>query len=116
MRGIRVITSKLRNVLNDPLLLGQVIKTANNNQLKTVKVLKMQLNNSLKMYFNKSIEINCTDTTNVSKNGDVVLIKRIEPLVKPFESYEVKEVIFKAGLTVDPVTNEKINKTALEAI
>jgi hypothetical protein len=116
MRGIKILTRKLKGVLTDPMLLGQVVKTSNNEPLKTVKVLKMQLNKSLKMYFNKSYEIKCTDGENLSKQGDIVLIKLIEPQVRPFENYKIQEVVFKVGDTIDPITKEKMNQTSLEAI
>ena len=115
MRGIFILKKSLKNVFDMPIALGQVIETAQNDNSKMVKVMKMHLSKAVMMYFNKSIELKCLDENNISKNGDIVIIQRFLKPKKPFENYFVKSIFYKAGNTVDPFTKEKINSTTLKA-
>ncbi len=111
MRGVEIIRRRIRNILDiGPIVVGQVIKS--DNASRTVKVVKMELNPKYYMYFNKSLEVFCTDKTNQSKNGDIVLIKKIEKPEKIFERYAVHEVLYKIGTTIDPFENDKVSNSA----
>lgn len=114
MRGIRILKRTLRNVLNDPLLIGQVIKVDANSEFKKVKIIKMALDSYLNMFFNKSIQMECYDPKNMGKRGDIVLLKRFDNIKKAtLVRYEINEILHPVGSTVDPITGEKMNQTTL---
>lgn len=116
MRGINILTRRLKNVIYNQILIGQVIRAEENEKFKIVKVMQMELSKKFHMYFNKSREFKCRDTNLISKTGDLVMLKRISPKEKPFDDYEVGEIVFKGSETVDPFTKEIINNSTLNPI
>jgi ribosomal protein S17 len=116
MRGLMIVSRKVKNVLYNQIMIGQVIRSVDNEQSKIVKVMQMELSEKYHMYFNKSTELKCRDPKLISKNGDIVMLRRISPTIRPFEHYEVNEIVFKGGITVDPFTKERINQSTLNPV
>jgi hypothetical protein len=106
MRGVIILRKRLRKLVDvGQIALGHVTKTSDGN-VKTVKVINMELDNKYLMYFNRSIMVNCEDKRNISKNGDIVLIQRLETPTHLFRKYNVEEVIHKLGEQSDPFAND----------
>ncbi len=102
-RGIRVLTQKAQELLPYTLAVGQVISVPDATT-REVKVLKMEMNDYLKMYFNKSFQLTSVDEKNQSQLGDIVLIKKLlEPPTKT-KLFGVDKVLFATRNIVDPIT------------
>ena len=109
LRGIQVLTSKkVMNMLPFQLAVGQITKAIDGNT-REVKVLKMELNDYLKMYFNKSYEFQSVDYSGESKKGDIVLVQRMENPPTQTKLFEVQKILFKIDDIVDPVTGKKVS-------
>jgi hypothetical protein len=110
MRGVQIINRRLRHLINvGEIAIGQVTKT--DGTCKTVKVIQMKLDEKFNMYFNKSTSLFCRDDKAVSKNGDIVLIKKLEQQKNIFQNYAIEEVVHKLGERVDPFANNSYLNT-----
>lgn len=101
-------------------LMGFVIRstTMGLDQLpvRSVRVRRQTFNTYLKMYFSKDIEYWVWDKHNSSKLGDTVLITPLREIEKPSVRihHEIKNIIFKHGYQIDPVTKKRIFHNVLE--
>ena len=108
MKGIHIMRRKEINSLPFQIAVGQVTQLMD-KQTREVKVLKMEMNDYLKMYFNKSFLIKSVDTGLESKKGDIVLIRKLaKPLVRDQE-FSVDKVLFRIDDITDPITGKKIS-------
>jgi hypothetical protein len=109
--GIQLLTRKPRKVLPFQMAVGQV-QESKSDTIREVKVLQMEMNNYLKMYFNKSYMFDTIDERSGSKKGDIVLVKKIKNPVSQTMLYEVEKVLFKIDDIVDPVTGKRATETS----
>ena len=109
--GIQLLTKKPRNKLDFDLLVGQVQETLDASS-RQVKVLRMELNDYLKMYFNKSYLFESIDQENGSKKGDIVLVKRLKNPPSQTKLYGIEKILFKIDDIVDPITGKKANENS----
>jgi hypothetical protein len=109
--GIQLLTRKPRNKLEFELVVGQVqeILDATTRQ---VKVLRMELNDYLKMYFNKSYLFETIDQNHGSIKGDIVLVKRLKHPPSQTKLYGIEKILFKIDDIVDPITGKKANENS----
>ena len=110
-RGIQLLTRKPRKVLPFQMAVGQV-QESKSDTIREVKVLQMEMNNYLKMYFNKSYLFDTNDESSSSKKGDIVLVKKIKNPVSQTMLYEIEKVLFKIDDIVDPVTGKRATETS----
>ena len=51
------------------------------------------------------------DKDNACRVGDIVLLSQLPEAVNRFSSYEVKEIVYKVGEVVDPVSGRRCRGT-----
>lgn len=76
---------------------------------REVKVIKMEMNDYLKMYFNKSYVFNSVDYNSTSKKGDIVLLRRLENPPSQTKLFGVERILFQIDNIVDPITGKSVN-------
>jgi hypothetical protein len=97
------------NLIPFPIAVGQVTNEIDMSS-REVKVLKMEMNDYLKMYFNKSYLFNSVDMNSVkSKKGDIVLIRKLEQPESQDKMYKIEKILFKLDDLRDPITGKKVN-------
>jgi len=109
VKGIDVLTKQSRKVLPFQVAVGQVTESVDSNT-RQVKVLKMEMNDYLKMYFNKSFMTLTLDENGESKKGDIVLIRK---LVKPptqTKLFGIHKILFDVDNLVDPITGQRVSE------
>lgn len=105
---------------DETLFLGRVIRFSrlgvNQWPLRLVRVQRNQFNVYLLKYFSSSMDYWALDANEVSKLGDVVLIKKIpdesSPSVKVL--HEINKIVFEHGNLRDPVTKKRIMQRELQ--
>lgn len=107
-RGIKILTQKAKEVLPYSLAVGQVTQI-HDESTREVKVLKMEINDYLKMYFNKSYQLLSVDEKNSSKVGDIVLVKKLDNPPTNTKLFEIEKILFKIDNIVDPITGRSNN-------
>jgi hypothetical protein len=107
LKVVQFLGKKSEQLIPFPIAIGQVTQSIDGNT-RQVKVINMELDNYLKMYFNKSFEFETQDTSNLSKKGDIVLIRRMKNPPTSAKLYNVEKVLFKIDDIVDPVTGKKV--------
>ena len=108
LKGINLFKQKPFILLPFPIAVGQVTKSIDGNT-RQVKVIKMVLNDYLKMYFNKSYVFDSVDSAGESNNGDIVLIRRFSKPPTQTKLYNIEKILFKIDDIVDPITGMKIS-------
>lgn len=108
--GIKILTRKPRNQLPFQLVVGQIQENVDATTRK-VKVLQMELNDYLKMYFNKSYVFDIMDQNHDSNKGDIVLVKRLKNPPSQTKLFAIEKILFKVDNIVDPVTGKKASET-----
>jgi hypothetical protein len=106
MKGISVLRRKEVNKLPYEMAVGQITKLLDANT-REVKVLQMEMNDYLKMYFNKSYLVKTVDESAASQKGDIVLVRKLTKTTSLDKEYGVEKVLFKIGEIVDPITGKK---------
>ncbi|XP_064599280.1 small ribosomal subunit protein uS17m-like [Liolophura sinensis] len=76
-----------------------------------VRVIKMMLDQYLLMYFNKRKDYWALEKDVKCNIGDFVLIEELDERVSPRTRFELKEIVFKLGAVVDPVTGRRCRGT-----
>lgn len=113
MKGI-VVRTRQANTIPYELAVGQVTKVVD-AATRQVKVIQMELNDYLKMYFNKSHTFNSTDNEKSTKKGDIVLLRRLDTLTKTDASaFKIEKVLFKIDNLVDPITGKSVDHDHVE--
>ena len=102
-RGIRVLAQKTQELLPYTLAVGQVT-AAPDATTREVKVLKMEMNDYLKMYFNRSYQFTSVDEKSQSQLGDIVLIKKLLDPPTKTKLFGVDKILFSTRNIVDPIT------------
>ena len=109
LRGIQYVRRMETNLIPFPIAVGQVTNEIDMSS-REVKVLKMEMNDYLKMYFNKSYLFNSVDMNSVkSKKGDIVLIRKLEQPESQDKMYKIEKILFKLDDLRDPITGKKVN-------
>ncbi|ELT96882.1 hypothetical protein CAPTEDRAFT_40056, partial [Capitella teleta] len=72
-----------------------------------VRVMKMELDPYLNMYFNKAKDFWCQDPSKQSKMHDIVLIKPLEEPMTATVHHYIHEPVFPLGNIRDPVTGRR---------
>jgi ribosomal protein S17 len=105
---VKYVADKSLNLFPYQMAIGQVTarKDATTRQ---VKVIDMELNEYLKMYFNKSYELDTYDANDATRKGDIVLINRSLKPVSTSKPYIIEKVLFKVDDIIDPVTGRKFS-------
>lgn len=103
MKGIEILRRSNKNVIPYSLAVAQIISSPDTNT-REVKVIKMEQNEYLKMYFNKSFKFLTEDEANKTKVGDIVLIKKLANPQSQDKLYGVEKVLFQVDNIVDPMT------------
>jgi hypothetical protein len=109
--GIQLLTRKPRNILQFDLVVGQVQENLDATT-RQVKVLRMELNDYLKMYFNKSYLFETIDMEHGSKKGDIVLVRRLKNPPSQTKLYGIEKILFKIDEIIDPITGKKANENS----
>ncbi len=107
MKMVKFLGNKSEQLIPFPIAIGQVTRLVDSNT-RQVKVINMELDNYLKMYFNKSFEFESLDASDASKKGDIVLIRRMKNPPTSTKLYNIEQVLFKIEDIVDPVTGKKV--------
>jgi small subunit ribosomal protein S17 len=107
-KGIFLATTKAESAAPFLLAVGQVINKPDQTS-RQVKVIKMEMDDYLKMYFNKSYEIMSVDNKNESRVGDIVLIHKLKNPKSPLKAFEIEKVLFKIDDIIDPITGKKLS-------
>jgi len=109
LRGIQYVRRLETNLIPFPIAVGQVTNEIDVSS-RQVKVLKMEMNDYLKMYFNKSYLFNSVDTNSIkSKKGDIVLIRKLDQPESQDKMYKIEKILFKLDDLRDPITGKKVN-------
>ena len=108
LRGIRLFQGKPPNLLPFQVAVGEVVQAVDHDA-KEVKVIRMELDEYLKMYFNKPYTVMTLDTKNLTKKGDIVLIKKLEKPPTLLKRFEIAEVLYKIDDIVDPITGKSVD-------
>ena len=108
LKGIRLFQGKPPNLLPFQVAVGEVVQAVGHDA-KEVKVTRMELDEYLKMYFNKPYSVVTLDTKNQTKKGDIVLIKKLEKPPSLLKRFEIAEVLYKIDNIVDPITGKSVN-------
>jgi hypothetical protein len=109
LRGIQYLRRTETNLIPFPIAVGQVTNEIDVSS-REVKVLKMEMNDYLKMYFNKSYLFNSVDTNDIkSKKGDIVLIRKLDQPESQDKMYKIEKILFKLDDLRDPITGKKVN-------
>lgn len=103
LKGIEILRRSNKNVIPYSLAVAQIIGSPDTNT-REVKVIKMEQNEYLKMYFNKSFKFLTEDEGNKTKVGDIVLIKKLASPQSQDKLYGVEKVLFQVDNIVDPMT------------
>lgn len=85
---------------------GQVVRKVDEST-REIKVLQMELDSYLKMYFNKSYVFQSVDASGSSSKGDIVLVKHLKNPPSQDKLYGVEKILFKIDDIVDPVTGKR---------
>jgi small subunit ribosomal protein S17 len=108
MKGIQIVKRKQLNLMPFQLAVGQVTQLIDTNT-REVKVIKMELDEYLKMYFNKYFTLKSIDTNSNSKKGDIVLVRKLERPPAKDKEFGVETVLFRVDEIVDPITGKKVS-------
>lgn len=103
LKGLRVLTRTNRNVLPYSIAVGQVTAIPEKTT-REVKALKMEQNQYLNMYFNKSFKFLSVDETSETKIGDVVLVKKLTNPPTMEKLFGIEKILFKVDNITDPMT------------
>lgn len=103
LKGIEILRRSNKNVIPYSLAVAQIIGSPDTNT-REVKVIKMEQNEYLKMYFNKSFKFLTEDEGKNTKVGDIVLIKKLTNPQSQDKLYGVEKVLFQVDNIVDPMT------------
>ena len=103
LKGIEILRRSNKNVIPFSLAVAQIIGSPDTNT-REVKVIKMEQNEYLKMYFNKSFKFLTEDEGNKTKVGDIVLIKKLANPQSQEKLYGVEKILFQVDNIVDPMT------------
>ncbi|XP_019866927.1 28S ribosomal protein S17, mitochondrial [Aethina tumida] len=96
----------LRSVTKAHILLGQCVPCLKENTSK-FKVKRLELDKNLLMYFKKDEFIYAHDPDKKCKTGDIVLIEQLQEKKTRLVTHAVKEIVYKFGDIVDPLTGKK---------
>lgn len=89
------------------LLLGKCVPSVKENAVK-IAVSRMELDTYLTIYFTKVDYLYAHDPDKKCKTGDIVLIEQLPQKLTTLITHKVKEVIYKMGDVVDPLTGKKV--------
>ncbi|XP_059485831.1 small ribosomal subunit protein uS17m [Neocloeon triangulifer] len=73
-----------------------------------VQIRKLQLDDSINMYFPEDTTIFVHDPGQQCKPGDIVLIKSLPKKLTPLIEHEVHRVVYPFGDIKDPITGKKV--------
>lgn len=107
MKGVQILKKRPPNVIPFPIAVGQVT-SAPDATTREVKVIKMEMNDYLKMYFNKSYIFNTVDFNSTSKKGDIVLVRKLENPPTQTKLFGIEQILFQIDNIIDPLTGKKI--------
>ena len=107
-KGIQILATKAKQVLPYSLAVGQVT-SVKDETTREVKILKMEMNEYLKMYFNKSFNFVSVDSMKESRVGDIVLIKKLTDPPTNEKLFGIEKILFKRENIIDPITGRSNN-------
>lgn len=107
-KGIKILSQKAKEILPFQLAVGQVTSISDETT-REVKVLKMEQNDYLSMYFNKSFQFLTVDEKKESKIGDIVLIKKLLNPPTNTKLFGIEKILFQIDNIVDPITKRPNN-------
>jgi hypothetical protein len=102
-KGIKVITRKAVDLMPYTLAVGQITSSPDKTT-REIKVIKMEQNEYLKMYFNKSFTFFGVDEKLNSKTGDIVLVRKLKNPSSEQKLFSVEKILFEIGNIIDPIT------------
>ncbi|KAF4518329.1 hypothetical protein B566_EDAN009117 [Ephemera danica] len=73
-----------------------------------IQVKRMELDQNLLMYFNKTTTFLAHDPEQICKPGDVVLVQELPKKLTPDIAHKVLEVVYPLGDVTDPITSKKV--------
>lgn len=103
LKGLRILTRTNRNVLPYTIAVGQVTAIPDKTT-REVKALKMEQNQYLNMYFNKSFKFMSVDESSETKIGDVVLVRKLTNPPTMEKLFGIEKILFKVDNITDPIT------------
>ena len=102
-RGVQIIAQKTKDIIPYTVAVGQVVDSPDKTT-REIKVMKMEQNEYLKMYFNKSYKLLSVDEKLNSKVGDIVLIRKLNNPASQQRMFNIEKVLFKIDNIIDPIT------------
>lgn len=108
LKGVKIISRAKQDIIPYTVAVGQVTSLPE-KETREVKILKMEQNDYLKMYFNKSYKFLTVDTKEESQLGDIVLVKKLQNPPSQDKLYGVEKILFQVNNLVDPITGRSNN-------
>ncbi len=108
IRGVQILRRGKQDSLPYTVAVGQVVNSPDKTT-REVKVLKMEQNEYLKMYFNKSFKFMTVDPKEESCVGDIVLIKKLANPPTQEKLFGIEKILFQVNNIIDPMTGHSNN-------
>jgi ribosomal protein S17 len=108
LKGVQILRRAKQAALPYTVAVGQIVNSPDKTT-REVKVLKMQQNEYLKMYFNKSFKFMTVDDKDESRVGDIVLIKKLTNPPTQEKLFGIEKILFQVNNIVDPITGRSNN-------
>ncbi len=108
LKGVQILRRAKQEALPYTVAVGQIVNSPDKTT-REVKVLKMQQNEYLKMYFNKSFKFMTVDDKDESRVGDIVLIKKLTNPPTQEKLFGIEKILFQVNNIVDPITGRSNN-------
>lgn len=105
--GLKILYRR-PNVPSFQLAVGQVFQVPDATT-REIKVIKMELDSYLKMYFNKSQYFQAVDYNGQTKKGDIVLLRKLDKPLTQKKCFAIEKVLFQIDNIVDPITGKNIS-------
>lgn len=86
-------------------LIGKCVAAAKKNVVR-LTVPKLKFDDFLNKHFRESDSVMAYDDLNVCKDGDWVLVRKVEDKISEID-YKVDKVVYQAGNIIDPITGKK---------
>ncbi|CAH1780513.1 unnamed protein product, partial [Owenia fusiformis] len=109
---LRQVREKMKpNVKPTSLLIGRVVENLKKPNITKVRVMNWELDAYIMKYFTEKEDFWVFDKNEECSQGDIVLIEELKKQVQPRVRYELKEIVFKVGRAIDPVTGRPCRGT-----
>ena len=104
IKGIRFVNETKKQLkLPYALSIGQVVSCPDVST-REVKIISMEKDSYLNMFFNKSYKVSAHDEKKESIAGDLVLVRKPQGKVYAESKFVIDKIVFQTKHIVDPIT------------